>query len=86
MDKALLHYLQRHIHHLAHPSLLAVRRHHHRPQARVVEGDGCGRRAVQQMQRRGAGRAAFDDHQRPAGDIGQGGQRGHAEWRRRWSR
>jgi hypothetical protein len=46
---------QRHIHHLAHGPLLAVCRHHHRPQARV----GCplpgGGRGVQLMQCRGAG-------------------------------
>ncbi len=37
---------QRHIHHLAHSPLLAVACHHNRSQARIIEGDGGGRRAV----------------------------------------
>ena len=52
--------------------------HHHRPQARIVEGDGSGRRAVQQVQGHAVapdGSAALHDDERAAGDVGQRGQR-----------
>jgi hypothetical protein len=69
---------QRHIHHLAHLPLLAMGGYYHRPKARIVEGDGSSRRAVQQMQRHAVapdGSAALHDHQRAARDVGQRGQR-----------
>ena len=68
---------QRHIHHLAHLPLPAVAGHHHRPQARIVEGDGgCGR-AVQPVQGHSVapdGSPALHDHQRAAGDFRERGQ------------
>ena len=41
---------QRNIHHLAHYPPWAVAGHHHRPQARIVEGHGGSGRAVQEVQ------------------------------------
>jgi hypothetical protein len=52
--------------------------HNDGTQAWVVEGDGCGGRAVQKVQRHAVapdGGAAFDDDEGAAGDGGERGQR-----------
>jgi hypothetical protein len=75
---ALFFYRQRHIHHLAHLPLLAVGCYHHRPQARIIESNGCGGRGVQAVQGHAVapdGGPALHDDERAAGDIGQRGQR-----------
>ena len=66
----------RHIHHLPHRPLPAVRRHHHRPQARIIEGNRRSGGGVQEMQGHAVapdGGPAFDDDKSAAGMSGKGG-------------
>ena len=54
-----------------------MRCHHHRSQARIVEGDCPSGRAVQEVQGHAVapdGGPARDDDERAAGDFGQQGQ------------
>ena len=67
-----------HIHHLTHLPLLAMGGHHHRPQARIIESDGCGRGSMQPVQRHAVapdGCPALHDDERATRDVGQRGER-----------
>ena len=66
---------QCHIHHLPHSPLQVMAGNNDSPQARIVEGDSCCRRAVQLVECHAIapdGRSAFDDHEGAARDFGAG--------------
>jgi len=64
-----------HSHHLPQLPLGAVAGHHHRSQLRIVEGDGRGGRAVQEMKRhaRATGARTSTITSEPRGMAGSGG-------------
>lgn len=66
------------IDYISHQPLLAVAGDHYSSKPRIVEGDRCRGRAVQEVKRHAVapdGSAALDDDKRAAGDLRERGER-----------